>query len=336
MAGDEPTRTPLTEANSHQMSEKQLSLIRTIVGRLIKVKRKEESPLSNIFILQVLDDVDATLLDEPTLLDVEPPVIICGDIHGDYMTLIRIFSSQGWPPVRKYLFLGDYIDRGEFNLEVIMLLLLLKLLYPSDIFLLRGNHEIAPVNRYYGFKTELMGNEYTKVLWTRFQTTFNCMPLAALIKGAIFCVHGGISHRIVTLDQIRKLRRPMSVPNDGFVLDLLWADPNTDVKGYEANELRNTSVSFCEKSIEDFLKLHSLSLIIRAHEGFEVFPGGKLITVFSCPNYSYGNAAGIVKVDEELKCSFTKFLPPSSFNDEPSEPKVKKKEQPLILKEYPF
>lgn len=89
--------------------------------------------------------------DEPTLLHIEAPILICGDIHGQYYDLLRVFMYGGMPPTSSYLFLGDYVDRGAYGIETICLLFCLKIKYPKRVFLLRGNHESASISKIYGF-----------------------------------------------------------------------------------------------------------------------------------------------------------------------------------------
>ena len=134
-------------------------------------------------------------LDQPCLLELEAPLQIVGDIHGQFSDLLRLFEYVGFPPEANYLFLGDYVDRGKQSLEVICLLLSYKIKYPDNFFILRGNHECAAINRVYGFFDECR-RRYSIRLWKVFQDVFNCMPMAALVENKIFCMHGGLSPAI--------------------------------------------------------------------------------------------------------------------------------------------
>ncbi|KAJ3054928.1 Serine/threonine-protein phosphatase, partial [Rhizophlyctis rosea] len=119
-------------------------------------------------------------MEQPILLELNPPVNIVGDIHGQFDDLLRIFDMTGYPPNANYLFLGDYVDRGKQSLETILLLMCYKIKYPENFFILRGNHECASVNRVYGFYDECKRRCNLKV-WKMFTDVFNCLPIAALV-----------------------------------------------------------------------------------------------------------------------------------------------------------
>lgn len=147
-----------------------------------------------------------------------------GDIHGQFDELCKIFQIGGMPNNSRYLFLGDYVDRGDKQLETICLLFAYKIAYPKTFFLLRGNHESAEVCSTYGFLTECL-RVFDKAIFDLFISTFDTMPVAAIVANKMFCVHGGISSKLKSLDQIRNLSRPTSVPQVGLLCDLLWSDP---------------------------------------------------------------------------------------------------------------
>ncbi|EUR47992.1 serine/threonine-protein phosphatase PP1-beta [Plasmodium falciparum Santa Lucia] len=155
-------------------------------------------------------------LNQPILLELEAPIKICGDIHGQFYDLLRLFEYGGFPPDANYLFLGDYVDRGKQSLETICLLLAYKIKYPENFFLLRGNHECASINRIYGFYDECK-RRYSVKLWKTFIDCFNCLPVAAIIDEKIFCMHGGLSPELNNMEQIRKITRPTDVPDNGIL-----------------------------------------------------------------------------------------------------------------------
>ncbi|KAI6698749.1 hypothetical protein NL676_018868 [Syzygium grande] len=247
-------------------------------------------------------------LAQPNLLELEAPINICGDIHGQYPDLLRLFESGGFPPDSNYLFLGDYVDRGKQSIETICLLLAYKIKFPDNFFLLRGNHECASINRIYGFYDECK-RRFSVRLWKIFTDCFNCLPVAAVIDDKIICMHGGLSPELENLDQIRDLERPTDVPDQGLLCDLLWADPDREIKGWGEND-RGVSYTFGADKVEEFLKKHDLDLICRAHQvaedGYEFFADRQLVTIFSAPNYcgEFDNAGALMNVDASLLCSF--------------------------------
>ena len=147
---------------------------------------------------------------------------ICGDIHGQYYDLLRLFEYGGFPPEANYLFLGDYVDRGKQSLETICLLLAYKIKYPENFFILRGNHECASINRIYGFYDECK-RRYNIKLWKTFTDCFNCLPIAAIIDEKIFTMHGGLSPDLNSMEQIRRVMRPTDVSGALILSRSLWS-----------------------------------------------------------------------------------------------------------------
>ncbi|CAO3698561.1 unnamed protein product [Rhizopus stolonifer] len=252
-------------------------------------------------------------LSQPSLLELSPPVKIVGDTHGQYTDLIRLFEMGGFPPASNYLFLGDYVDRGKQSLETILLLFCYKIKYPENFFLLRGNHECANVTRVYGFFDECKRRLSAK-MWRTFVDVFNTLPIAALVAGKIFCVHGGLSPSLRSMDEIRSIQRPTDVPDYGLLNDLLWSDP-ADIEGDWENNERGVSYVFGKKIINEFLSNFDLDLVCRAHmvveDGYEFFGNRTLVTVFSAPNYcgEFDNFGAIMSVNDELLCSFELLTP---------------------------
>jgi len=128
------------------------------------------------------------------LLDLEAPIKIFGDVHGQYFDLFRLFDVAGYPSEdnQKFLFIGDYVDRGKQSIETICLLLAFKIKYPKKIFLLRGNHECQSINRMYGFYDECK-RRYSVKIWKEFGQCFDVLPVCAIVDDRILCMHGGLS-----------------------------------------------------------------------------------------------------------------------------------------------
>lgn len=257
-------------------------------------------------------------MQEPTVLQLKAPIKVFGDLHGQFGDLMRLFDEYGFPSAAgdityiDYLFLGDYVDRGQHSLETITLLLALKIEYPESVHLIRGNHEAADINALFGFRLECierMGENDGIWAWTRFNQLFNYLPLAALIEKKIICMHGGIGRSINSVEQIEKLERPITMDAGSIILmDLLWSDPteNDSIEGLRPNARGPGLVTFGPDRVTDFCKRNKLQLIIRAHEcvmdGFERFAQGQLITLFSATNYcgTANNAGAILVVGRGL------------------------------------
>ena len=268
----------------------------------------KEVNLTEIELKYLINTSKKILIEQPTFLELETPITVCGDTHGQYPDLLRLFDLGGYPPETNYLFLGDYVDRGEQSIETICLLLAYKIKYEENFFILRGNHECGTINRIYGFYDECK-RRYSIKIWKNFVDLFNCLPIAASIDDKIFLVHGGLSPELKTINEIKKIMRPTDVPEEGLLCDLLWSDPENSAKEWGEND-RGVSVTFNVKVLEQFLENNELDLLCRAHqvveEGYEFFGDKKLVTVFSAPNYcgEFDNNGGIMLVDENLRCSF--------------------------------
>jgi serine/threonine-protein phosphatase PP1 catalytic subunit len=295
--------------------------IEDLIQRLLDAgysgKRTKSVCLKNSEIAMICSVAREIFLSQPTLLELSAPVKIVGDVHGQYTDLIRIFSKCGFPPASNYLFLGDYVDRGKQSLETILLLLCYKIKFPENFFLLRGNHECAQITRQYGFYDECKRRTTLKT-WKLFVDTFNTLPIAAIVVGKIFCVHGGLSPVLNSMDEIRNIRRPTDVPDFGLLNDLLWSDPADSPNQWEDNE-RGVSYCFNKVAINNFLNKFQFDLVVRAHmvveDGYEFFNDRSLVTIFSAPNYcgEFDNWGAVMGVSEELLCSFELLDPLDSL-----------------------
>ena len=227
---------------------------------------------------------------------------------------------------------SDYVDRGKNGLEAIALLLAYKIRYPENFFLLRGNHECAAINRIYGFYDECK-RRFSIKMWKKFQEAFNVMPFAAVIDEKIFCVHAGLSPDLNSPEQIKRISRPVDVPDSGMLCDLLWSDPEADISGWAEND-RGVSYTFGADVVTKFLQKHDYDLVVRAHQvvedGYEFFADRQLVTLFSAPNYcgEFDNAGAMMTIDESLMCSFRILKPAEKakfgFGSRPLTPPRKK------------
>ena len=263
---------------------------------------------------QLCELVKDLLMEESNIQPVCTPVIVCGDIHGQFHDLLELFRTGGGLPSNgiNYIFLGDYVDRGYYSLETFTLLMCLKLKYPERITLVRGNHESRQITQVYGFYEECLNKYGNTIVWKLCCQVFDFLTLAALIDGEILCVHGGLSPEIRMLDQIRVLSRAQEVPHEGGFSDLLWSDPD-NVDAWQVSP-RGAGWLFGAKVAREFNYVNGLKLIARAHqlvmEGFRYhFEKRDVVTVWSAPNYCgrCGNCASLMKVDETLDPEFKIF-----------------------------
>jgi len=269
---------------------------------------KKGQPIEPAAVKFICKKVKEILFEEPNILQLQPPITICGDIHGQLFDLITLFNLGGPIPDTKYLFLGNYIDRGYHSVEVMTLLLTLKLKYPDSIFLLRGNHECRPLTQTYGFYDEIFTKYGNLELYPLFCEVFDMLPLTAVVDNKIFCVHSGLSPSVNTLDDIWSLDRNKDTPHEGIITDILWSDPE-DIEEW-AIAGRGPGYLFGEKVIDKFLHLNGLGMMTRSHQlvqdGYKFMFNKKLVSVWSAPNYCCRceNVAAIMDVDLEGQHSF--------------------------------
>ncbi|GJJ10603.1 3',5'-cyclic-nucleotide phosphodiesterase [Clathrus columnatus] len=276
-----------------------------------------EGRLTESQALYIIKTATEILKNEPNVLELDIPLTVCGDIHGQYYDLMKIFENGvgGDPSETRYLFLGDYVDRGYFSIECVLYIWSLKICFPNSIFLLRGNHECRHLTEYFTFKLECM-HKYSTEVYDACIESFCALPLAAIMNGQFLCIHGGLSPDLETLDDLRNLNRFREPPTKGLMCDILWSDPietfgqetNTE-ETFIHNYTRGCSYFYTYRAACKFLERNNLLSIIRAHEaqvaGYRCyrktlttgFPA--VMTVFSAPNYldAYNNKAAVFKYD---------------------------------------
>ena len=223
---------------------------------------------------------------ESVVLELNGPIIVVGDLHGHFLDLIRIFNYYGLK--KKYLFLGDIVDRGEFSIETITFIYLLKYFYPDQFFIIRGNHEFETLCSTSGFSEELLLTYRNPYIFKSFIGSFSEMPIAATINKDILCVHGEIGPSWFSIDQARTIKRPIYEFGDEFLDSILWSDPSDQVELFEKST-RGSGFLYGQTAIEDFLDSNNFKYLIRAHEcvpdGYSFMFNQRLITVFSASNY---------------------------------------------------
>ncbi|CAG8619997.1 12338_t:CDS:10 [Cetraspora pellucida] len=277
-------------------------------GQIEKLRRCEL--ISENEVKELCRKAREVLIEESNVQRVDAPVTICGDIHGQFYDLKELFKVGGDCPDTNYLFL-DFVDRGFYSVETFLLLLALKVRYPDRITLIRGNHESRQITQVYGFYDECLRKYGSVNVWRHCCEIFDYMSLSAIIENKIFCVHGGLSPIIGSLDQIRTIDRKQEVPHDGAMCDLLWSDPD-DIEGWGISP-RGAGYLFGGDIVAQFLQNNNLDLIARAHqlvmEGYKLMFNNTIVTVWSAPNYCYrcGNVAAILELDDKLNKNYKIF-----------------------------
>lgn len=270
------------------------------VGEQIPIPDFSSTTIESLLVV-----AEEALKKAPTLLNINDKFVIVGDIHGNLHDLLRIFSTNGYPPLQKYLFLGDIVDRGEYQVECITLVLSLLVKYPESVYLLRGNHEFKYVNSVYGFYDKLVEVGYTEELYEKFNTVFNYLPLVAILNNKYFCVHGGISKDLTSFDLLN-IEKPIVDDNDNTMLnDLMWSDPTPNASLYLQSN-RGKGNEYGRIAVEEFLKRFKLIGIIRAHQmvdGIYHCFSRMVTTVFSSSDYKGDkkNRCGFIEVDLDGK-----------------------------------
>ena len=298
---------PLRPLDSEDLFPKHLGGVpdtEALKSHLIK-----EGKLLKEDVLRIVFQARESFKREKNLLRVSEPVNIVGDVHGQFYDLVNLLDIGG---DSKYLFLGDYVDRGCFSLEVVMLLFALKIKNPTKYLLLRGNHESRQMTTHFNFRKEIISKLDIEV-YDAIMETFDFLPLACVVNNQFFAVHGGISPEFANFQELETIHRTSEPPRKGAICDLLWADPVEDQKvntqkDFLDNNQRGCSFRYGKDAVSSFLKKNKLLSVIRAHEvqaegykmhnwkGKRKFP--MVITIFSAPNYCdvYQNKGAIIKL----------------------------------------
>lgn len=296
--------------------EKDTELTHEWVVSLLEYQRNEKK-LHKKYLWNLLLRIKDILAALPTLVDIpmadDEEITVCGDVHGQYYDLLNIFKINGYPSEKNpFLFNGDFVDRGSFSCEVIIALFAWKVFNPKCIHLNRGNHETRNLNKLYGFEGEVRA-KYDEPTYAMFTEIFCHLPLCYVLNKQVMVVHGGLfSKDGVTLEDIKKTNRVREPPEEGIMCDILWSDP-TKMNGRHPSK-RGVSVGFGPDVSKRFLDENKLKLLVRSHEvkdpGYEVEVDGRVITIFSAPNYcdQMKNKGAFIRFKgKDMKPNFTQF-----------------------------
>ncbi|KAK3171674.1 hypothetical protein OEA41_003758 [Lepraria neglecta] len=267
--------------------------------------------------LWIIERGTEVLKSEPNLLEMDAPITVCGDVHGQYFDLMKLFEVGGDPAETRYLFLGDYVDRGYFSIECVLYLWSLKIWYPNTLWLLRGNHECRHLTDYFTFKLECK-HKYSERIYEACVDSFCALPLAAIMNKQFLCIHGGLSPELHTLEDLKSIDRFREPPTHGLMCDILWADPLEEFgqektsEFFVHNHVRGCSYFFSYPAACAFLEKNNLLSVIRAHEaqdaGYRMYRKTRttgfpsVMTIFSAPNYLdvYNNKAAVLKYENNV------------------------------------
>lgn len=261
----------------------------------------------------IINKMEKILITENNLLKLgkkDEKYCIFGDVHGQYWDMVSQLqmTKDQVSTNLKYIFLGDLVDRGTFSLEILLHLSCWKISDPSNVYIIRGNHETEPINTRLGFRKEMItifGEKTGTKLWTLInEKIFRNLSLGAVLYDKYFLCHGGISDQLLSLDQITKISKPYTCGVEGtLVNDILWSDPNikNPIVDFDRNDGR--SLKYGTNSTERFLQRNGLTAVIRAHQVAHngVFTGfqRRVVSVFSAPRYNnkLSNPTGVLITD---------------------------------------
>ena len=254
--------------------------------------------LDEINVMIILNKLKEVLNKEENVLYVNGKVTVCGDIHGQLFDLFNLFDTTF--PIKeritngeKIVFMGDYVDRGYQSAETFLFLAFLKILYPENVFLLRGNHESRQINQVYGFFLDCQQLYGNTGIWFLFNEVFDYLPLAAIVNTSFYCVHGGLSPSARSILHLSVIKRRLEIPTEGPLADVTWSDPHDGMNKNFIPNNRGAGFIFGNLQAEEFCHINNIKLIVRSHqlaeEGYNFNCNNKVLTVWSAPNYSYRN-----------------------------------------------
>ena len=269
-------------------------------------------------LIEIFDKFIEIVSEEDNVLYLDAPINVVGDVHGQLFDVFNMFDTAREKSCEKerFLFLGDFVDRGHFSIETFAYLACLKIKSPEKIFLLRGNHESPSINQMYGLYHDCTSLYGSPTIWCLANKTFQYLPFAAVISNQFFCVHGGLSPELRFIEQLYTLNRVCDIPDSGIFADITWSDPSEDIKKWQKSK-RGSGYNFGRNEVEKFLHNNKCSLVIRSHqlamEGYDKLfmkdDRPQLLTVWSAPNYCYmsGNKATFMAVDDQLNYELIGF-----------------------------
>ena len=290
-------------ANAQEIFRYYLRLINTNVDDFANKRLRLKLPgIPAPIMKSLLSHASQLFKREATLINITGPVVVVGDLHGHLLDLFRIMKEFREPPHSKYLFLGDLVDRGEFSIETATLIFIMKVLFPNNVYVIRGNHEFVETTENLGFLAEIHSLYGSREVFDSFMEVFSYLPLGARINGDIICLHGGIGPNVCDMDAVASIARPIRGYGNEVVTDVLWSDPTTQLPMYFPST-RGYGALYGVIVFNEFLDKAKASCLVRGHqcveEGCESMFDGKLFTVFSASHYcgTTLNKSGVLLVN---------------------------------------
>lgn len=221
-------------------------------------------------------------------------VYVIGDIHGNLKSLIKLIDIFNENKPKLIISLGDIVDRGEYQLECLIIILALKILKPNTFYILKGNHETFEMNKAYGFFYEFAHKFKDRSKFNKVLEVYNVMPICAIVNSSVLCLHGGIPEDVDILSKLKGLKHKnidkalLEEIGEG-IFQIMWNDPKGKIDGFKAS-FRGQGINFFGlEAFTKFMKKNNLDYLIRAHEcfseGFVWFFNNQLLSIFSAANY---------------------------------------------------
>ncbi len=271
----------------------EISILPNLINKPENISKLKIDEISQI--LKTVKNIfeEENLLIKFSIEEKAEEVYVIGDIHGNLETLMKLVEIINKNNPKIVIFLGDIVDRGPKQFECLLIVLALKILYPSRYYFLRGNHETVEMNQIYGFFQDFIHRFNEKIDFNEILNIYNVLPLCALINETILCLHGGIPQDIDILKRLEDLKGKdfnrvfKSIEKEIF--QIMWNDPKDGLKGF-SNSFRGPGIKFYGiEAFGNFMKANNLKYLIRAHEcfseGYRWFFNKRLLSIFTSANY---------------------------------------------------
>jgi len=251
----------------HDMVSSMLSILTKNIGtdfeRYFDNKLTFNLPIFPVEDVEVLCNIVTDIFSkEDAVLTIDGPVVVVGSLHGHIFDLLRVLKLNGFPPETKYLFMGNFINNGDFSLETSIILFCLKALYPQHVSIIRGNNEFDYMCSRYGLFNEIAKSYNNSRAYGAFLSAFAQIPLACVINNNIVCLSAGIGPKNKSIRKLIDFPRPIHEFKDDFISSILWSEPSQNHNYFVPNPNGN-GYSFGKQSFMEFMQHNSYKIMIR-------------------------------------------------------------------------